>query len=86
MHEDSPLRKCSTTKCCSNYTYVYQDFFVASDEEPGELPPGLPGDRDPAGPPDRDPAGTPDTPGAQSGSCEIDISAPGTFVGESRSF
>jgi hypothetical protein len=30
MYEDSPLRKCSTTTCCSNYTYVYKDFDLGS--------------------------------------------------------
>jgi hypothetical protein len=30
MYEDSPFRKCSTTTCCSNYTYVYKDFALGS--------------------------------------------------------
>jgi len=85
MHEDRPLRQCSTTTCCSNYTYAYQDFFVASVEDPEELPPGPPGDRNPPGPSGSGP-GSGSGSESGSGSCEIYITTPGTFVGESRSF
>jgi hypothetical protein len=83
MHEDSPLRKCSTTTCCSNYTYAYQDFFVATVEDPEGLPPGPPVDRNPPGPSGSGPGSGS---GSGSESCEIDISTPGTWIGESRSF
>jgi hypothetical protein len=39
MHEDSPLRKCSTTTCCSKYTYVYQPSGGGAGGPPGPYDP-----------------------------------------------
>jgi hypothetical protein len=94
MYEDSPLRKCSTTTCCSSYTYAYQDFFEASVEDPEEpfLGPGNqnggpgPGQGPGPGPGPGGGDGSGPGSGSGSGSCTIDISTPGTFIGESRSF
>jgi hypothetical protein len=96
MYEDSPLRKCSTTTCCSSYTYAYQDFFEASVEDPEEPflgtgnENGEPGQRPGQGQVAGGGAGFDQgqRPGSVSGSgsCTIDISTPGTFIGESRSF